>query len=143
MPCRVGELRYLDFDLQETWTAQLLQTFPRLDRRLVASTTSRSTSPEGRADPLIYQKTYDYQRAEPWFDVGLQVLAAAGWRPDCALDTPVNLSKNLPPEDSAGFIIVEPSELMRFTEASRRPGYQSWMGSPAKDVDVTVGGFLQ
>ena len=140
---RAGELRYLDFDLRESWVVHLLPTFPKLDGRMVVPSVFHSTSPEIRADPAVYRNTYDYQRAESWCEVGLQVLAAAGWRPDCTVDAPVNLRKSLLPKDAAGRIFVEPSILMRHTEATDHVGYRAWMHDPEGGVDVVVGAFYQ
>ena len=143
LPERVGELRYLDFDMRETWIVQLLPTFPRMDERMVVPSVFHSTSPEIRADPAVYRDTYDYQGAESWFEIGLQVLVASGWRPDCTVDSPVNLGKSLPPKDAAGRIIIEPSVLMRYTEATEQAGYRAWMENPEGGVDVAVSVFYQ
>ena len=140
---RIGELQYLDFDVQETWLIQVLPKCPSMDRRFAVHTVFHSTAVEARQDPIIYAQTYDYQRAESWFEVGLQVLAASGWRPDCALDVEVNVQKTLPPKNKEGFIVIEPSEIMRYTDASLLPSYQTWFDDPAKGVSITVGVFFQ
>ena len=51
---RIGELRFLDFDVAETWMEQTLPKAPRLPRRLNVHTTFRATADEIRAQPQLY-----------------------------------------------------------------------------------------
>ena len=51
-----------------------------------------------KAKPEFRDKFYHFQQAQNWFDVGLQVLEAVQWRPDCARDPEENLQRMLPPK---------------------------------------------
>ena len=55
-------------------------------------------------DPRIFRQhrelraqTYSFGASASWYTVGLQVLVAAGWRPDCTAPEHVNVGRSAPP----------------------------------------------
>ena len=57
--------------------------------------------------PVLKETTYDYVHTEGWEDIGLQILTAAGWRPDCAVSDSENILKALPPGNDKGRLIIQ------------------------------------
>ena len=110
---RVGELQFLDFDLAETWMVQILPQVPVLPQRLGVTATFHTAADEIHAQPQMSANTHNFQGTASWFEVGTQILAASGWRPDCALETKANVAKPLPPKNTKELIVIEPSVNMR------------------------------
>ena len=109
---RIGELKYLGFDAQESWMIRLMQARPDVSRGVTAPSVFHSSAVEMRGQPLLYVGAYAYREAQSWYGVGLQILLASGWWPDCAIVAELYVLKTSPPH-AGGNIVVEPSELMK------------------------------
>ena len=140
---RVGELRYLDFDIQESWLAQMVDSEPELEQRLRVPMVFHTNASEIRTQPQLLAGTYDYRGVSSWFEVGIQVLAASGWRPDRAQAMSLNAARTLPPIGQRGPIIIETSETMRYIGESGDEGCRAWMENPENGYRVTTGVFFQ
>ena len=85
---------------------------------------------------LILSEWFDVGAS--FFDVGAQILAASGWRPDCAMDMKANVAKSPPTENARNFVIIEPSESMRHSSPEKLEGYQACPGNPNSGVTITA-----
>ena len=101
---RLGELKYLDFDVAETWLLQTLSRPPDLGMQPQVSTVYHVTATEIRENPQLSAGAYDFRGTALWFGVGTQDLAAVGQRPDSVLEVEANVVKSLPPRNRRGFL---------------------------------------
>ena len=142
-PPLVGEHRYLDFDVSESWFFQLLASSPDPPAMMRMPPVYHSSAAEIHGKQGLYANTYDFQGSRRWYEIGPQVPTASGWRPDCAVGYPTNVRRTLPPRDGQHPIILEPSELMRYVGTSRVAGYQQWTDDPTQGIQMTTCVFPQ
>ena len=94
---------------------------------------------------MVKEQTFDFQRCQTWYDAALQILSAAGWRPDCAKAESISKDRTLPPEcrEGAGILIGS----LETMEGAAKPPEISEDGMPKLDkthvVDVEVVIFFQ
>ena len=144
VPSHIAELRYLDVDVGESWCFRLLPSRPAaLPPWLRTPSVYHSEADEIRSNPSLLARTYDYSGAESWSAVGLQVLTASGWRPDCAAGKALNVGRMLPPRGCTHPFIVEPSELMCYEEAEEHEGCRRRGEDPSSGICVTTAVFFQ
>ena len=94
---RTWEWKEEDRIVQETWLCNLLNGGPALPDRSRVTSAFFTNAPEITSNPLLREQTYNFRGCHSRHDVGLRILAAAGWRPDCARATRLNAEESLPP----------------------------------------------
>ena len=87
--------------------------------------------------------TYDSSGVASWYESGVQVLDAAGWRPDCAVGSGLNVAKRLPPKDTRGSPLIEHTDLLKYATSGGVPGYQGWLDDPSGGTGLTTFVFFQ
>ena len=107
------------------------------------ASTFRTTAKEAETNPHLKEATYNFVGAGSWNEVGLQLLMAAGWRPDCAMGHIDNIEKLLPPKDPKGLLIVQSPGVRQEDEKSLgNIGYDRWMMGERGGLHVTVSTFF-
>ena len=81
----------------ESWLSNLLPDTPCLPDRFRASSTFFTNAPEINSTPSLKAQTFNFIDCGTWYETGLQMLCAAGWRPDCTQESQVNATRSLPP----------------------------------------------
>ena len=71
------------------------------------------------------------------------MLDAAGWRPDCAVGSGVNVAKRLPPKDTRGFLLIGHPDLPKYATSEGVLGYQGWLDDPSGGTGLTTFVFFQ
>ena len=97
MPPRLYRVPFYDLDMQEQWLVTVLGKVPSLPQNHRIASTYHTRAVEAETIPAIKETTYDYQQTTRWTEIGLQILAAAGWRPDCAVSEEENVEKRYHP----------------------------------------------
>ena len=141
----IGRLRYLDFDIAESWMVQVLPKKPSLLERLHTPSVYYTGASEIRSKPNLRALTYDFVGSHSWNETGIQILSASGWRPDCTLQSSLNVERTLPPLGKSSAIYCEPYG-MATTAASlhiEETGYSHWINGTGKGIRITVGAFFQ
>ena len=113
--------------IPEAWCVSFLPECPTiLTPYLAASTyhTSPDVLPEESAAGV---RTYTFDGASGWFEVGLQVFLAAGWRPDCAVTEGYNSVRAAPPEAKGGGVMVY-EMAMKWLSASEAETLEGLLG---------------
>ena len=88
-----------DRKVTEEWFCNLLPETPSLPDRFVVQSSFFTNAPEINNNPLPKQQTFNFQGCSTWYEVGLQILVSAAWRPGCARADRTNLKKALPPRN--------------------------------------------
>ena len=97
---QIGRLKYLDYEVQENWVFNVLPQLPKLQERFLSRSTFYCGAAEIRERPNLRALTYDFTGMQSWFEVGTQIAAASGWRPDCSKGLGVDCRRALPPRES-------------------------------------------
>ena len=71
--------------IPEEWSAHLLEEVPVIPYRFLIESTYHTPVELEREDLQTGYRSYGYMGVEEWYDIGLQLLLASGWRPDCVL----------------------------------------------------------
>ena len=82
--------------VREVWTASLLQQQPQIPYRFLVESTYHSAVELTREEIAEGGRVYDFEEAGDWFDVGLQVLLASSWRPDCVVSEGQSILRERP-----------------------------------------------
>ena len=103
----------------ETWLCDLLETEPELDEGFTAPSIFFTNAPEINEKRSLKEVTYNFRNGESWYGVGLQILAASGWRPDCVQSDSLNAARMLPPRltGKRNWIAVVSAEAMLWDHA--------------------------
>ena len=88
---------FREVDIAEKCLRNLLEGVPTIPSRFVVGNTFHSYAEEINNNPESKRRTYNFAGAYSWRDVGLQILTAAGWRPDCVVAHEVNFNRAGPP----------------------------------------------
>ena len=143
LPGRVVEHRFWDVDMTEYWWASLHERPPALKQMYKTPSVFFTSAKEAEQQPNLKATTFNFHGASNWWSVGLQVLHATGWRPDCTISDRVNLDKVLPPRDPNGWIIIGTREQMRWQQGECLDREESlWHSSPGSH-SISVGSFFQ
>ena len=102
LPPHIARLRYLDFDVSESWGARTLESTPQPPSWIRISPVYHSSAPEITTNPGLHARTYGYLSIKSWSGIGAQVLLASGWRPDCRAEKVINTAR-MPPPRTADF----------------------------------------
>ena len=94
---QIGRLKYPDYDVGENWVPRVLLRTPALAEKLRAHSTYHCGAKEVRERPSLCALTYNYDEAHSWYEIGAQIAAAPGRRPDCPLGTEMDCARILPP----------------------------------------------
>ena len=97
---------FYEEDIKETWLCNLMDRAPTLPSTFVVNNTFYSYAEEIDKTQSFKRRTFNFVGAKSWRDVGLQILAAAGWRPDCAVADTISCSKIVPPTCRSGAPII-------------------------------------
>ena len=101
---------------------------------------------EIREKPNLKALTYDYTGIQSRFEVGTQIAAALGWRPDCPRGSGVDCRRTLPPRET------EPRRIfLSYDGAGNQEGVEEIAStdvdvtgsSRGKGLLITVGAFFQ
>ena len=106
-PDHIGRLKHHDYDVPEEWTIQLLPMEPTLPPSYWIHSVFHVEAREIENKPNLRDLTYRFQHTKSWMDIAVQILNRAGWRPDCSLDSDLDMTKMLPPHEKAEKICVE------------------------------------
>ena len=93
----VYKFKFYDVDVDEQWPFSIVDMAPRVPTKLQILSPSFSDAREIEAETILKALTYSYENAQPWCDVGPQILNSTGWRPDCATAHLANLARIPPP----------------------------------------------
>ena len=141
---RIYQKPFYDFVMQECWFCCILEGLPAAPEEYKVASTFHTTAKEAETNPHLKEATYNFVGAVSWNEVGLQLLIAAGWRPDCAMGHTENIEKLLPPKDPKGLLIVQsPWVRQGGAESLGNEGYDSWMMGEEGGLHVSVGTFFQ
>ena len=136
--------KFFDVNLQEFWTVNILSTSPEILSKLKVGSVFYSNAKEAESRPDLKEQSFNFHNVNSWVDVGLQVLHASGWRPDCTHEDVFNVEKSLPPRDPRHMVIFSGWENMRWHRNIKMPqGYKSWIEGAPGGLSVTVGSFFQ
>ena len=104
---------------KELWTVNLLPTVPKNSALLEPASTYYTHAAEIPANRDLLQRTCTFQDTGAWWRVGLQILTASGWRPDCAMVEACNVARAAPPpmRAKAPIIIGAPDAMRRYPDA--------------------------
>ena len=104
---------------EETWLCNLLEKSSYLPDRFVTPSIFCSDAPEINHDALSKEQTSNFRGCSKWYEVGLQMLSRAGWRPDCSRADAIDLDRVLPPQPKGrAWIAVRAPEAMEWTAES-------------------------
>ena len=135
---------FYDIDMQEFWLFTVLPGRPVLPSEHRVVSTYHTRAVEVEAHPVLKETTYDYVHTEGWEDIGLQILTAAGWRPDCAVSDSVNILKALPPRNEKGRLIIQyPTRGLGGESMPPSEDYDDWMGGCGRRTTIIVCPFFQ
>ena len=84
--------------INEKWICNMLRGAPTLPSEVLVDSIFYSYADEINKDQSFKRKTYNFVSTKNWKDVGLQVLVAAGWRPDCTIADRISCAKVIPPK---------------------------------------------
>ena len=87
---------------EETWLRNLLVDSPDLLAGYEVTSTFFTNAPEINAKPSEKEATYNFRNCDSWYGVGLQILVAAEWRPDCVQAVSWSVKRTLPPRLTRG-----------------------------------------
>ena len=145
----IGYLKFLDYDVAESWTLQLLEATPHLSNKYWVRSVYCSDAKEISSKPNLLSLTYTFQEATSWMDTAVQTLTASGWRPDCSVAAELDLTKVLPlkPEMEKIHVSTEcPSIPLEHAGAMRmqqgETTYQRAAGASGM-LTIYVGAFYQ
>ena len=122
---RVCEFRFFDVDVEEEWPFSTIPECPQTPAALVAPSVYFTDAPEIELKPNPKSQTSTYYQAKAWFIVGIEILLASGWRPDCAKEHKINVTRALPPVTSWDAPIILQSK-----DAMRHPSLDAGTGNP-------------
>ena len=83
--------------IEEIWLCDLLSDSPDLPEGFTAPSTFFSNDPEIISNPSLREAAYIFRDIDSWCGIGLQILVAFGWRPDCAQKDSLSVARILPP----------------------------------------------
>ena len=143
-PGRVYRMPFFDFDLQEGWFFCVLEKTPRLLPQHRVASTFFTEAAESEVGPSLKETTYNFVNTKSWMDVGLQILHASGWRPDCAVPHKDNIGKMLPPADPNGLLLLQsPTNWGMEDQSPGKVGYNKWMNEESGGLHITTCAFFQ
>ena len=107
----------------------MLPGVPFLPGHLEIDSVFFTNADEITANIHLKEKTFNFHGTSAWFEVGLQVLAASGWRPDCVIAEAVNVQKTLPPRmrEESPLIVGNCDALSWITGSTAEWVYQTQM----------------
>ena len=112
-----------EIEVKETWLCYLLSGPPELPDRFRVRNTFFTNAPEINSQPSLKDQTYNFRGCDTWYAIGLQLLEAAGWRPDCVQADVLNVVRSLPPKcvHTGAWIAVGRAETMRWDHSTSPP----------------------
>ena len=144
VPTRIYRMPFFDFDLQECWYFCVLNETPRAPPQHKVVSTFFTEAVEAEAKPGLQETTYNFEDARTWMDVGLQVLSASKWRPDCAASQRDNIIKTVPPNDPWGLLIFQsPLDCGSKEQSLGERGYNKLAMGAAGGLHITTCAFFQ
>ena len=145
----IGYLRFLDYDVEESWMFQLLTVTPRLPPKYWVRSVYHADAKEIGSKPNLLSLTYTFQGASSWLDIAVQTLTASGWRPDCTVDSELDLTKILPPRPELGKIHVSteypfiPPEQERTKQTTHGANVVRETANASTQLTIYAGAFYQ
>ena len=79
--------------LREKCPNSPLNDIPNLDEKYVVTNVYATETEISRTNPGLRAQMYTLNGVSTWYGVGLQLLAAIDWRPDCAVPDTVNIDR--------------------------------------------------
>ena len=138
----IGRLRYLDYDVAESWMIQTLPACPMLPSKYWVRSVYHSDAKEIVSRPNLQALMYTFSQASSWTDVAIQVLTASGWRPDCSEEMQIDTTKILPPQPQEEKInIVETEPIFDSAPSSELIGDNA--GEERCELYISASAFFQ
>ena len=119
----------------------MLPEVPVLPESFVINSTFFTNAPEINSSPFLKSQTFNFRGCDSWYTLGLQVLTAVGWRPECAKADCLNMEKAMPPRPQRHkWIAVGSSEAMEWIEPYLPSPHEDTVRGMdnAKMVDIEV-----
>ena len=133
-----------DFPLQEVWYLDVLSEIPSLPSIFKVNSVYHTYAKEAEVQPHLREASYSYQGVDSWRAVGLQILHATGWRPDCAMSELLNTARAVPPADvHERFIVISKTAMCWHKDDPEDQGYRLWTEKGPGGLHVSVGSFFQ
>ena len=99
-PCgRTNRHGFQEIEYKDTWSVRLLaeKAEEGAPAKYRVNSIFHTRADVIKENPAAKEFFYNFQNTENWFDVGMQVLGAVRWRPDCMHISRENLARTLPP----------------------------------------------
>ena len=141
----IGRLRFLAYDVPTTWLFQVLPNIPELPSKFLVQSVFHTNAHEIEAKSNLKDLTYTFAGTNSWLEVGVQILTAAGWRPDCTHCSEINLDKVLPPQEGEAKLFLVTQDWGESPEPGDicRMGFDKWGNNEGIGMQIIVSAFFQ
>ena len=119
---RQGAIGIREYDMKEEWFCCLLSETPEIQPEYTVGNAFYTEIERITRAPHVNQRAFTFGGVESWYQVGLQISAASGWRPDLVRPQWRNIAQTLPPRNSGGRIVVRSQEQMRWLKEGAEQG---------------------
>ena len=131
-------------DLQERWYHMPLAVKPKRGGVCTVGSVYHADTKIFRDTPLLKAQTYTFGGVQTWYEIGLQILLAADWRPDCTRVDQTNIKRSIPPRGKVGApLVFGGTSNMTWQSNEEREMTDALLEGAGRRLDVEVQSFLE